>query len=116
MWLNTVFLDCVSMPCSSYNVSSSIVCSVRGSQLAHDCELSAQCTTCSTKETVLISSLTACRLVTRGTVQWFTHIDADHDGYLTTPDLQRAFSKGGLHYSLQTVAGFLRCAVTNSVG
>ena len=38
------------------------------------------------------------------TVQWFDFIDNDSNGRVSAPELQRALSKGGLHFSLQTVA------------
>jgi hypothetical protein len=40
--------------------------------------------------------------------QWFNFIDSDNDGMVSPPELQRAMSQGGLHYSLQTVANMIR--------
>ena len=47
-------------------------------------------------------------------MQWFNFIDSDKDGLVSAPELQRALSKGGLHYSLQTIANMIRCASVKS--
>jgi Ca2+-binding EF-hand superfamily protein len=44
------------------------------------------------------------RLTRRCIVQWFQFIDTDNNGRVDAQELQRALSKGGLHFSLQTVA------------
>ena len=48
------------------------------------------------------------------TVQWFDFIDNDSNGRVSSQELQRALSRGGLHFSLQTVARMIGYALQHT--